>query len=107
MPRSSALGPRPPRCSGEQHRKMAPELENQANIVAVSRPQPVSPPDLDLAGTLHEVSNALTVVLGWVAEARDKLPPGEVRDALEIAYSHAHRGHAAARRAIDGRVECD
>lgn len=86
---------------------MAPELENQANIVAVSRPQPVSPPDLDLAGTLHEVSNALTVVLGWVAEARDKLPPGEVRDALEIAYSHAHRGHAAARRAIDGRVECD
>lgn len=93
--------------SGEHERKIAPRLENHANIPAVSRPDTVSPSDVDLAGTLHEVSNALTVVLGWVAEARDKLPPGEVRDALEIAYSHAHRGHSAARRAIDGRDEAE
>ncbi|HEX2735393.1 MAG TPA: ATP-binding protein [Polyangiaceae bacterium] len=60
------------------------------------RPQP----DTDLSGALHEVSNALTVVLGWVNEARAKAPAGPVRDALEIAYTHAQRGYSVARGAI-------
>ncbi len=68
-------------------------------------PDPVDTRETDLAGALHEVSNALTVVLGWLADARAKAPEGEVREALEVAYSHAHRGHLVARRAIGGTSE--
>jgi len=54
----------------------------------------------DLAGALHEVSNALTVVLGWLDSAYSTLPPGEEREAVEIARSHARLGHHVARHAI-------
>ncbi len=86
----------------ERQRKIVPGLENHATIAVVNGPDPADSPDADLAGALHEVSNALTVVLGWLSDARNKAPAGEVRDALDIAYSHAHRGHYVARRAIGG-----
>lgn len=54
----------------------------------------------ELAGTLHEVSNALTVVLGWLDVARQRLPAGPARDAVEVARTHAHLGHRVARSAI-------
>jgi CheY-like chemotaxis protein len=54
----------------------------------------------DLAGALHEVSNALTVVLGWLDVARQRLPAGAARDAVEVARTHAHLGHRVARSAI-------
>ena len=54
----------------------------------------------DLAGALHEVSNALTVVLGWLDAAHSTLPAGEEKEAIEIARSHARLGHHVARRAI-------
>jgi len=54
----------------------------------------------NLAGALHEVSNALTVVLGWLDVARQRLPPGAARDAVEVARTHAHLGHRVARSAI-------
>jgi len=54
----------------------------------------------DLAGALHEVSNALTVVLGWLDVARQRLPSGAARDAVEVARTHAHLGHRVARAAI-------
>ena len=58
-------------------------------------------PDRDLAGALHEVSNALTVVLGWLECAREELPPSELaRRAVDIALSHAMLGRRLARRAI-------
>lgn len=57
-------------------------------------------PDSDLAGALHEVSNALTVVLGWLEAARSKSDDGEARAALDVARVHAHLGHVIARRAI-------
>lgn len=57
-------------------------------------------PDEDLAGALHEVSNALTVVLGWLDVAHSKLKPGEERDAVEVARTHARLGHRVARQAI-------
>src|SRR3954468_13167751 len=92
------------------------------SVVAVKEPHskalaslPV-PPERDLAGALHEVSNALTVVLGWLdnaleACAQDACAPdgsartradveGATRQAIEIARSHASLGHAIARRAV-------
>lgn len=61
-------------------------------------------PECDLAGAVHEVSNALTIVLGWLDAARAQLPPGETRDALELARAHAWLGHRIARRAIGAEV---
>ena len=54
----------------------------------------------ELAGALHEVSNALTVVLGWLDVARQRLPSGPARDAIEVARTHAQLGHRIARASI-------
>lgn len=67
-------------------------------------PERATSPELELAGALHEVSNALTVVLGWIGYARVKALPGPVRDALNVAYAHALRGHHVARTAIGADV---
>lgn len=58
----------------------------------------------DLAAALHEVSNALTVVLGWLDGARSSLPESPEREALEIALAHARLGYRIARRAIGADV---
>jgi len=58
-------------------------------------------PERDLAGALHEVSNALTVVLGWLECAQEEIGASEVaRRAVDIAMSHAKLGRRLARRAI-------
>lgn len=61
-------------------------------------------PHRDLRGALHDVSNALTVVLGWVSEAR---LPGASREraaqALELAEESALAAKNLARRAIGGQ----
>jgi CheY-like chemotaxis protein len=58
-------------------------------------------PERDLAGALHEVSNALTVVLGWLECAQEEMGGGDVaRRAVDIAMSHAKLGRRLARRAI-------
>lgn len=62
----------------------------------------------ELAAALHEVSNALTVVLGWLDIAGGRADDGPARDALEVAMSYARLGHGVARRAIgdhDGSAE--
>lgn len=59
-----------------------------------------TPPAGDLAAALHEVGNALTVVLGWLEIAESRAEEGPARDALEIARSYAQLGHGMARRAI-------
>lgn len=72
-----------------------------------ARPTSVAPgadPSKDLTGPLHEVSNALTVVLGWIDVARAKLPDGPEREALEIARTHARLGYSVARQAIGAEV---
>ena len=69
----------------------------------VTRPSlgPPADPARDLAGALHEISNALTVVLGWIdrarvaSEARD-----EVERALHIAADRASMARGIVRRAI-------
>lgn len=72
-------------------------------------PVSVPPPsgamrDADLAGALHEVSNALTVVLGWLDVATGRSDPQAVREAVEVARLHAHLGHQIARAAIGAEV---
>jgi len=62
-------------------------------------------PKRDALGALHEVSNALTVLLGWVAEARDpSATPDEVRHALRIVEQRGRAARDLARRAIGAKV---
>lgn len=57
--------------------------------------------DRDLAAALHEVSNALTVVLGWLEEARDASEGNErASKAVAVALSRALIGRDLARHAI-------
>jgi CheY-like chemotaxis protein len=56
---------------------------------------------------LHEVSNALTVVLGWLDAAGGDLPDGPARQAVEVARAHADRGYRLTREAIGVEVDTD
>ena len=71
-------------------------------LSSAPRSLPPPPPDqeADLAGALHEVSNALTVVLGWLDVAYSRLEPGPARDAIDVARTHARLGHGISRSAI-------
>lgn len=60
-----------------------------------------SDPHKDLAGVLHDVSNALTVLLGWVGEARSPAAtPEAVTYALGIIEQRARIARDLARHAI-------
>lgn len=59
------------------------------------------------SGTLHEVSNALTVVLGWLDRAGRASTLEEAREALQVAHEHARRGQSMARRGIGAEVAHD
>lgn len=60
-------------------------------------------PHGDLAGVLHDVSNALTVLLGWVGEARAPgTAPEDVAHALTIIEQRARIARDLARSAIGG-----
>lgn len=49
---------------------------------------------------LHEVSNALTVVLGWLDLARSAPTEEERLHAIEVAREHARRGQLLARQGV-------
>ncbi len=67
-------------------------------------PPPSGDPGHDLAGALHEVSNALTVVVGWLERALGtSLDPGQ-RRALQLAHARALDGRDIARGAIGARA---
>lgn len=59
-------------------------------------------PNQDLGAALHEVSNALTVLLGWADAARTLTDPAAVAAALDIVASRASHARDIARRAIGG-----
>lgn len=60
-------------------------------------------PHRDLAGVLHDVSNALTVLLGWVGEARAPgATPETIASALTIIEQRARIARDLARQAIGG-----
>lgn len=64
--------------------------------------------DRDLAGALHEVSNALTVVLGWLDRARTELDEApSIADALSIVAARARHARQIVRRAIGADVPVD
>jgi CheY-like chemotaxis protein len=76
-----------------------------ANTMQGPLEDPPSGVGTELAGALHEVSNALTVVLGWLDVARQRLPAGSgARDAIEVARTHAELGHRIARAAIGAEL---
>jgi CheY-like chemotaxis protein len=85
---------------------MALKLSDVKRSTVPAHP-PEDPPSgvhVELAGALHEVSNALTVVLGWLDVARQRLSPGPELDAVEVARTHARLGHRIARAAIGADV---
>lgn len=69
----------------------------------VTSHDPNDPSATDLAGALHDVSNSLTVVLGWAEEASH---PGAsletISAALRVIAAEARRGRSLARAAIGG-----
>jgi len=65
-------------------------------------------PHRDVTGALHDVSNALTVLLGWVAEARGaRESPEQVERALAIVEERARSARNLARRAIGAEVRVE
>ena len=65
-------------------------------------------PARDLAGALHEVSNALTVVLGWIERARAAShTPAEVEHALDVAASRGAQARSIVRRAIGAEAHAE
>jgi CheY-like chemotaxis protein len=73
-----------------------------------SEPPALGDPHRDVTGALHDVSNALTVLLGWVAEARTgRGSPEQVNRALAIVEERARTARDLARRAIGAQAVID
>jgi CheY-like chemotaxis protein len=61
-----------------------------------------------VTGALHDVSNALTVLLGWVSEARaSRASPQDVERALAIIEARARSARDLARRAVGAHAVVD
>lgn len=71
---------------------------SDAPAPALAEPDPTQ----DLAAALHEVSNALTVLLGWADAARGMTEPRSLGAALDIVAARAAAARDIARRAIGG-----
>jgi CheY-like chemotaxis protein len=73
-----------------------------------SEPPTVGDPHKDVTGALHDVSNALTVLLGWVAEVRaGRGSPEATERALAIVEERARAARDLARRAIGAQAVID
>ncbi len=81
--------------------RSSPTPPQRPSDVPPSRPAEADPHH-DLAGALHEVSNALTVLLGWVEAARTATNPALLSTALDIVASRASLARDISRRAIGG-----
>ena len=61
----------------------------------------VDDPHADVAAALHDVSNALTILLGWVSAARtEPADPAALRHALQVIEEQARIARRLARSAI-------
>lgn len=97
----------PPVAGGGADERPVPAEPSRESLPALPRPRESSTGEAhtglerDLAGALHEVSNALTVVLGWLESARYELSDSDpIKRAVDIAWSRALLGRGIARRAI-------
>src|SRR5215472_13197051 len=82
--------------------------DDEPRIPARWSEPPTGDPHRDVTGALHDGSNALTVLLGWVAEARvSGVPRDHVERALAIVERHARSARDLARRAIGGDTAID
>ena len=69
---------------------------------------PSGDPHRDVTGALHDVSNALTVLLGWIDEARSgRSSPEQLDRALAIVEHRARAARDLARRAIGAHGAID
>jgi len=86
------------------HATRAPIGVCSARMAARRDPDPAR----DLPAALHEVGNALTVVLGWIDVAVASLPAGSsAAEALEVARGRAALAQRLARRAIGASTDDD
>jgi CheY-like chemotaxis protein len=85
------------------------ESSRPSAIAGESRSEPPpSDPHQDVTGALHDVSNALTVLLGWVAEARaGRASPEQLDHALAVIEDRARSARDLARRAIGAQAPVD
>ncbi len=82
-----------------------PRDEDARSSARSSEPLPDADPHGDVNGALHDVSNALTVLLGWVAEARSgRSTPAQLERALAIVEEKAREARDVARRAIGAQI---
>ncbi|MEP7125824.1 MAG: ATP-binding protein [Byssovorax sp.] len=89
-----------------------PIVHDPSSTASVERAVGSSSPDdpapassAGLAEALHEVSNALTVVIGWIERARaESSSPAAVERALDVASGRAAQARIIVRRAIGAEV---
>ena len=88
---------------------MPRDTDESRSVARWSEPSPApGDPHRDVTGALHDVSNALTVMLGWVAEAREgRSSPERVERALSIVERHARTARGLARQAIGAQAVFD
>ncbi len=98
------IGPSPAAPTSGAERELAEDAKSDS-LGSGERSPRTNAVDAELAGTLHEVSNALTVVLGWLDAAERARDADEVHRALDVARQHARRGQLIARRAIGAEVD--
>lgn len=80
---------------------------SEAVVDPPTRREPAASPigGAGLAEALHEVSNALTVVMGWIERARaESSSPAGVERALDVAFGRATQARIIVRRAIGAEV---
>lgn len=91
--------------TGHQDPTVAGHVAVAESDTALGEPLARKQSDRDLPGVLHEVSNALTVVLGWIDRARGEIEGMPVvEDALAIAAARARHARQIVRRAIGADV---
>ena len=85
-----------------------PRDDDARSTAKWSEPAPDADPHRDVTGALHDVSNVLTVLLGWAAEARSASEsPAQLERALAIIEEKAREARDVARCAIGAQTSVD